>query len=87
MRRFRYSGGLGKSFDMVNTNRSRGGSWSRLAKQLKAITPYCKQCGNIVGLEADHIVPLHRGGTNAISNIQILCQQCHANKTSQDQSR
>lgn len=86
MRRFRYSGGLGRTFDMVNTNRSRGGSWSRLAKQMKAITPYCQQCGNIVGLECDHVVPLHKGGSNDVTNLRVLCRDCHAIKTNTDKN-
>jgi 5-methylcytosine-specific restriction protein A len=69
---------------MVNTTRSRGGSWTRKAKQHKAIEISCRSCGSIVGLEADHIVPLHRGGTNDPSNIQSLCHVCHAAKTASE---
>ena len=86
MRRFRYEGGLGKAISMVNTMRSRGGSWTRKAKQHKAIEISCRSCGSIVGLEADHIVPLHRGGTNDPSNIQSLCHACHAAKTASEAS-
>ncbi len=51
MKRFRYQGGLGKAISMVNTTRSRGGSWTRKAKQHKAIEISCRSCGSIVGLE------------------------------------
>ena len=81
MRRFRYEGGLGKAISMINTTRSRGGSWTRKAKQHKAIEISCRKCGSIVGLECDHIVPLHRGGTNDPGNLQSLCKECHAIKT------
>lgn len=84
MRRFRYSGQLGKPFDMANTMRSRGGSWTRKAKQLKANQPQCVKCGSIMDLEADHIVPLHRGGSNDIANLQVLCKDCHARKTASE---
>ena len=77
MRRFRYTGGLGKAFDMVNTNRSRGGSWSRLSKQLRNNQPQCVKCGSIVNLEVDHIMPLEHGGSNDIRNLRVLCRECH----------
>jgi 5-methylcytosine-specific restriction endonuclease McrA len=32
-------------------------------------------------LECDHIVPLHRGGSNDPGNLQSLCKECHAIKT------
>lgn len=35
-------------------------------------------------LEVDHINPLHNGGTDARSNLQALCRDCHADKTRAD---
>lgn len=32
-------------------------------------------------LELDHKVPLERGGTNALHNLQVLCLPCHDGKT------
>jgi 5-methylcytosine-specific restriction endonuclease McrA len=41
----------------------------------------CLCCGRSdVGLTADHIVPLSRGGTNDIGNIQGLCGFCNGRK-------
>jgi 5-methylcytosine-specific restriction endonuclease McrA len=33
-----------------------------------------------LALEADHVVPIARGGTNWITNIQPLCRSCNARK-------
>ena len=81
MKRFRYQGGLGKAVSMLNTVRSRGGTWTRIAKHHKQVHLQCAQCGAVVDLETDHIVPLHRGGTNAWSNLQSLCKSCHVRKS------
>jgi len=32
------------------------------------------------GYTVDHIVPLSRGGTNFVSNIQLLCEHCNKSK-------
>ena len=42
----------------------------------------CAACGSQARLEADHIKPLHLGGTDYSSNIQLLCYRCHKDKTS-----
>lgn len=75
---------MGKPISMVNTMRSRGGTWTRTAKAHKAAHPCCAVCGSVVGLETDHIVPLHKGGTDEWSNLQSLCQQHHAEKTARE---
>jgi 5-methylcytosine-specific restriction endonuclease McrA len=41
----------------------------------------CLACGDTEAmLEADHIVPLTRGGTDDISNVQPLCGSCNRKK-------
>jgi len=84
MHRYRFDGGLGKPVNVAHLKRSRGGSWTRKAKQHKANNVQCVRCGAIANLEADHIVPLHRGGTNDASNIQSLCVACHREKTARE---
>lgn len=31
--------------------------------------------------ETDHVLPIWRGGTNAVANLQALCPNCHRYKT------
>lgn len=31
--------------------------------------------------DIDHIVPVHKGGTDCITNLQALCKNCHGWKT------
>ena len=40
----------------------------------------CLACGEIHPLTADHIVPLSKGGRDAIDNIQPLCRTCNSSK-------
>lgn len=46
----------------------------RMEKELGAS---CVCCGSIERIEYHHIVPLHLGGTNRMSNIVPLCYSCH----------
>ena len=42
----------------------------------------CCGCGRVGGpFECDHIVPLHKGGTDDMDNLQTLCRECHMDKT------
>lgn len=40
----------------------------------------CRFCGSTENLEADHIIPLARGGANELDNLQILCRSCNRRK-------
>jgi 5-methylcytosine-specific restriction endonuclease McrA len=40
----------------------------------------CLCCGEKKKLTADHVIPLVKGGTSYIDNIQCLCQSCNSSK-------
>lgn len=49
---------------------------------------HCAKCGAAVSMELtsnhhfDHIIPLFQGGTNDLSNFQLLCEKCNLQKSS-----
>lgn len=52
----------------------------------------CSTCNKVTAyLELDHIIPLHRGGTDERRNLQGLCaggdSSCHAKKTAEERGR
>ena len=40
----------------------------------------CTYCGSDKQLEADHILPLSRGGSNALVNLATACRSCNLSK-------
>lgn len=40
----------------------------------------CRQCGSTHKLHFDHVIPLSRGGSNSVANIQLLCGVCNRAK-------
>jgi 5-methylcytosine-specific restriction protein A len=49
------------------------------------LCPICLSQGRTVASEqVDHIIPLHKGGTDAGDNLQALCKPCHEVKTLSD---
>lgn len=56
-----------------------------LARDPVCANPYGHHQGLVVpATVADHIVPLSKGGTWALSNGQGLCARCHGAKTAQE---
>ena len=63
----------------------------RLSESVKKIVASnqrwtCNMCHNILdaSYEVDHIIPLYKGGSNDINNLQALCRNCHGMKTIND---
>ena len=40
----------------------------------------CVKCGSKKNLEIHHIVPLAKGGSNRLENLQLLCRSCNRGK-------
>jgi 5-methylcytosine-specific restriction endonuclease McrA len=49
----------------------------------------CNRCNALLAssYQVDHIVPLHKGGSNDVANLQALCEECHADKTARERGR
>lgn len=77
------------SRNYLNTFRKRQkvrANWSceeRKQIKLKKGSKCCK-CDSCLSLQIDHIVPIAKGGSNEIDNLQLLCRACHLQKTTQE---
>jgi len=54
-----------------------GGEWLALVERYGGV---CAYCGEVAGLQADHRIPLSRGGDNTIANIIPACGRCNRRK-------
>lgn len=41
----------------------------------------CAKCGSREDLEYDHIIPIAKGGSNTVRNIELLCEICNRSKS------
>ena len=56
------------------------GEWELLKKQYGYRCPSCGRPESEIKLTPDHIIPLSKGGSNYIENIQPLCRSCNCKK-------
>lgn len=57
-------------------------TWQAVRSWLYAQPPGCRQCGTLLGIEAEHIVPRQHLGDEVwhLDNMQLLCKRCNAKK-------
>ena len=71
------------------TKRTRGRKWMAIREQALAKTQYrCAECLRndklSIACQVDHIIPLHKGGTDDLDNLEGLCAEHHRAKTAKD---
>jgi len=59
------------------------GEWENLKAQYNWTCPACGKEEPEIKLSEDHIIPLFKGGSDNIENIQPLCRSCNAKKHTQ----
>ena len=70
--------------DITRIKRKTGASYVRKRRHMLKQYPVCQSCNERLSEEMDHIIPLHLGGSDKLENLQMLCKQCHYEKTEKE---
>ena len=54
--------------------------WQKLLDVSGGVCPSCKMDVGVDSLTRDHIIPVSKGGSNWLDNIQPLCHSCNCSK-------
>jgi len=78
------------TWDLKRSRHARGYGrrWELLRAHVLATEPLCRLCcakGRVTPATAvDHVIPLSEGGSDDPSNLQPICESCHAAKSAAD---
>jgi 5-methylcytosine-specific restriction endonuclease McrA len=61
-----------------------GEQWTRLKEFYGNVCLCCGVHDSVKKLSVDHIIPLSKGGSHYITNIQPLCRPCNSSKHDKD---
>ena len=69
--------------------RGYGSAWEKardaaLTRDMHLCQPCQREGRATPAREVDHVIPKHKGGTNALTNLQSICTDCHNSKTAQE---
>lgn len=61
------------------------GKWDSLRSKITPLVfeehgEHCQECGTTESLTIDHVIPLRKGGTSDLDNLQPLCKSCNSSK-------
>jgi len=69
-----------RAYKRGNGGRYTGAEWLELKAQYHNMCLCCGKKDSVTKLTVDHVIPLSKGGSNAIDNIQPLCLACNLHK-------